>query len=282
MNPFVVFISALLLVVSALTTSVFAQVLTPERELALKPKDVFKECGQCPELVVLVPDGAFTMGSPVNEKERDEDEGPQHTVTFGRAFAVGKYLVTFEEWDACVEHGGCKTKPDDQRWGRGRRPVINVSWNDAQEYVSWLSRRTGKPYWLLSEAEWEYAARAGNDRAYSWGDEIGQNAANCEGCGSQWDKKQTAPVGSFAANPFGLHDMHGNVWEWVEDCYKNSYEGAPADGTDRESENCTSRVARGGSWDHLPRYLRSANRGKLTPDIRSNLLGFRVGRALAR
>ena len=130
---------------------------------------------------------------------------------FAKPFAVSKFEVTFDDWDACVAYGDCNPVVRDSGWGRGRQPVINVTWDDAQRYVAWLSRMTGRTYRLLSEAEWEYAARAGTQTAYSWGDEIGKGNANCHGCGSQWDRRQTAPVGSFAANAFGLYDMLGNV-----------------------------------------------------------------------
>ncbi len=156
---------------------------------------------------------------------------------------------------------------------------MNVSWEDAQSYVRWLSGKTGKPYRLLSESEWEYVARAGTETAYSWGDHIGENRANCDGCGSQWDGKQTAPVGSFAANGWGLYDMHGNVREWVEDCYHGSYAGAPTDGSARESTEGCWRVFRGGSWDLEPRNLRSAYRSRGTTDVRYYSIGFRVARS---
>lgn len=139
--------------------------------------------------------------------------------------------MTFAEWDACFSVGGCLHWPIDYGWGRNRRPVIHVSWNDAKAYVAWLSKMTGREYRLLTEAEWEYAARAGTTTAYYWGDEIGKNNTNCNGCGSQWGGRKTAPVGSFAPNAFGLYDMFGNVWEWVEDCFHNNYEGAPTDGS---------------------------------------------------
>ena len=165
---------------------------------------------------------------------------------------MSKFEVTFDEWDACVAYGDCDPRVSDSGWGRGRQPVINVTWDDAKRYVAWLSRMTGKPYRLLTEAEWEYAARAGTQTAYSWGDEIGKGNANCDGCGSQWDNKQTAPVGSFAANAFGLYDMHGNVWEWVEDCFHDNYEGAPDDGSAWTADgDCNSRVLRGGSWSTI-------------------------------
>src|SRR6185436_13912074 len=165
------------------------------------------------------------------EKGRSKNEGPQHKVTFSRPFAVSKFAVTYEEWDACLAMGGCRARPGDEPWGRGTQPVINVTWDDARQYVGWLSAITGKHYRLLSEAEREYSARAGSTTAYPWGDDIGQGKANCDGCGGQWDKKQTAPVGSFSPNAFGLYDMHGNIWEWAEDCYVENYDGAPTDGS---------------------------------------------------
>jgi len=158
--------------------------------------------------------------------------------------------------------------------------VINVSWDDAQRYVAWLSRMTGQPYRLLREAEWEYAARAGTTTAYYWGDEIGKGNANCDGCGSQWDGKQTAPIGSFAPNAFGLYDMAGNVYQWVQDCYHDDYNGAPIDGSAWTSEDCSRRVVRGGSWFRYPLVLRSAFRFSNATDYRDYDLGFRVGRTL--
>jgi formylglycine-generating enzyme required for sulfatase activity len=245
------------------------------RLLPMEPGNAFKECANCPEMVV-VPAGSFLMGS--NEYD---DEKPPHRVTIRQLFAVGKFEVTFDEWDACVAQGGCTQKPDDRSWGRGRRPVINVSWDDAKQYVAWLAKLTGKPYRLLTEAEWEYAARAGTTTVYSWGNDIGTRNANCDGCGSQWDGRQTAPVGSFKPNGFGLYDMHSNVSEWVEDCYHDSYSGAPADGT-AWAVSCTEsrRVVRGGSWFNLPGYLRSAQRIRVPTEDRNGNLGFRLARTL--
>ena len=256
-------------------------VLKPEAERALKQGDPFRECAKdCPEMVV-VPPGEFWMGSPPNEKGRYDEEGPQHKVVFAESFAVSKFEVTFDEWDACVAYGDCDPRVSDTGFGRGQKPVINVTWDDARRYVAWLSRMTGEPYRLLSEAEWEYAARAGSDKAYSWGDEIGKGNANCNGCGNSWDAKQTAPVGSFDPNQFGLYDLHGNVWEWVEDCYQDNYNGAPTDGTAWTAGDCSRRVDRGGSWDGLPGVLRSAFRGRNTTGGRGSNLGFRVGRTLS-
>ena len=246
-----------------------------------RPGRVFRDCPECPEMVV-VSAGSFMMGSPSYEAERDDDEGPRHRVTIPKPFAVGKYEVTFAEWDACVADGGCRgRRPADRGWGRARRPVINVSWNDAKTYVRWLSNKTGQEYRLLSEAEWEYVARAGTTSRYSWGDDIGRNRANCDGCGSRWDDKQTAPAGSFAPNVFGLHDAHGNVYEWVEDCWNASYAGAPPDGSAWTGGDCGLRVLRGGSWDSEPRYLRSAYRNRDWAGVRDYFSGFRVARTLA-
>ena len=238
----------------------------------------FRDCAECPEMVVL-PAGTFRMGAPRSESGSESDERPVHEVTIAAPFAVGVYEVTFAEWDACAAAGGCDgRRPGDAGWGRGRRPVIQVSWEDAQSYVQWLSRKTQKQYRLLSESEWEYAARAGTDTAYSWGDEIDVNRANCAGCGSQWDSRETAPVGSFQANDWGLHDMHGNAREWVEDCWNRSYSGAPADGSAWLSGNCSRRVLRGGSWYGKPSFLRAADRYWGTTGIRSSGDGFRVAR----
>ena len=203
--------------------------------------------------MVVVPAGEFMMGLPTNEEGRTNTENPQHKVTIAAPFAVSEFEVTFDEWDTCATYGDCDPQILDNDFGRGRQPVINVSWYDAKRYAAWLSKMTGKSYRLLSEAEWEYAARAGTKMSYSWGDEIGKRKANCLGCGSEWDGERTAPVGSFAANAFGLHDMHGNVSEWVEDCYHANYDGAPADGLAwTAGGDCSSRMFRGGGWNDSP------------------------------
>jgi formylglycine-generating enzyme required for sulfatase activity len=257
-------------------------VLMPEAERALKPLASFRECAKdCPEMIV-VPAGSLRMGSPAAEKGRDVDEGPEHRVVFANPIAVSKFQVTFADWDACVSAGGCQKegRADDAGWGRGPRPVIFVSWDDAQGYVAWLSRMTGKSYRLLSEAEWEYVTRAGSTTAFFWGEEFGKNKANCNGCGGQWDNLQTSPAGSFKPNAFDLHDTVGNVWQWVQDCYHDNYSGAPADGSAWTSGGCSLRVVRGGSWGSNPQDLRSANRGRDPADARDNDVGFRVGRTL--
>ena len=229
--------------------------------------------------MIFIPAGEFTMGSPAAEQGRDPNEGPQHRVTIAKPFAVSKYDVTYADWDACVSVGACP-KVTNTGFGRDTRPVINVNWDDAQTYVAWLSKMTGQPYRLLTEAEWEYAARAGTTTAYYWGDDIGKGNANCNGCGSQWDAKQTSPVGSFAANQFGLYDMAGNVLQWSQDCYRGNYDGAPTDGSAWTSGGCSNRVVRGGSWGNSPQLLRSAVRYRGPSVGRSSALGFRVGRTL--
>ena len=242
-------------------------------------RDALRSGGDSPEMVV-IPAGRFRMGC-VSGLDCLDDEKPVHEVSIPQAFALSKREVTFSQWDACAAAGGCGGyRPDDRGWGRGNRPVIYVSWEDAQSYASWLSRETGEDYRLPSEAEWEYAARAGSATKYSWGNEIGSNRANCDGCGSQWDDEQTAPVGSFSPNAFGLYDMHGNVWEWVEDCWNASYSGAASNGTARRGGDCAKRVLRGGSWIYLPGSLRAALRSGDSAGIRFSILGFRVARTL--
>jgi hypothetical protein len=184
-----------------------ASVLTVEQEKAITAESgsEFKECASgCPVMIV-IPAGKFTMGSPESEPGRLASEGPQHEVTIAEPFAVSKFEVSFQEWDACVAAGQCPRVPD--QWGRGPMPAINVSWRDAKEYVAWLSQLTGKEYRLLTEAEWEYAARAGAMTRYSWGDDPRGGHANCDGCDTQWDSQQTAPVGLLKPNAFGLYDM---------------------------------------------------------------------------
>ena len=226
----------------------------------------------------MIPAGRFRMGC-VSGRDCNDREKPVHEVTMA-SFALSKYEVTFEEYDRFTAATG-RERAYDRGWGRGRRPVINVSWTDAVAYVGWLSAQTGESYRLPTEAEWEYAARAGSTTAYSWGNEIGHNRANCYGCGSQWDFEKTAPVGSFSANAWGLHDMHGNVWEWVQDCWNNSYQGAPRDGSEWENGDCSRRVMRGGSWSSLHVNLCAAYRIKITTGRRYINNGFRVARTLA-
>ena len=238
----------------------------------------FRDCKECPEMVVL-PAGSFTMGS----ENGSSDEQPQREVTIAKRFAVSKFEVTFEEWDACVAAGTCQHNPGDSKWGRKNRPVINVAWEDAKAYISWLNTKVdGSAYRLLSEAEWEYAARAGAiNSSYSWGNEIGNDKANCKGCGSRWDNKQTAPAGSFDANAFGLYDLLGNVWEWTEDCWNDDYKRAPVDGTAwTDLGDCRLRVVRGGAWSFGPENLRLTKRRRYISTNRLSSIGFRVARSL--
>ena len=229
-----------------------------------------------PEMVE-IPGGKFWMGC-MSGKDCQENEYPVHEVSV-RAFALSKYEVTFAEYDQFAAATG-RAHANDEGWVRGRRPVINVSWVDAVAYTRWLSEQTGERYRLPSEAEWEYAARAGTETAYSWGNEIGHNRANCypERCGDQW--KETAPVGSFGPNGWGLHDMHGNVFEWVQDCWNESYRGAPTDGMAWEGGDCSQRVLRGGSRVSGSGVLRSAFRYAGTTSPRVSYIGFRVARTI--
>ena len=240
--------------------------------LEIKVEKRWRDCEECPWMVV-APAGSFMMGSPSGEKGRLHDEDPQHGVTIAAAFAVGVYEVTFREWDACVNSRGCVHKPDEMDWGRDNRPVIDVSWHDAQAYVEWLSKKTGKRYRLLSESEWEYVARAGATGPFHTGS-ISIAQANYGG-------ERTVPVGLFEPNAFGLHDVHGNVEEWTQDCRNNHYRGAPNDGSAWEIGNCQSRVARGGSWWRTDKkYIRAAYRGMWNSTIRRTHVGFRVARDL--
>jgi len=242
-------------------------------------RDRLADGSEGPELVV-IPAGEFWMGSDkTRDPEAYDDELPRHRVSIAKAFALGRYPVTFAEYERFAEAAGRKP-PEDQGWGREDRPVINVSWEDALAYCAWLSEQTGRPYRLPTEAEWEYAARAGTETRYWWGDEAGKNNANCNGCGSEWDNRQTAPVGSFRPSPWGLHDMLGNVWEWLQDCWHDRYEGAPEDGSAWEAGDCSRRVVRGGSWFNDPRYLRSADRSWYFTDYRNNNIGFRLAQDL--
>ena len=249
-----------------------------------RPGKVFRdiEALWCPELVV-IPAGSFIMGSPDDEPGRDSDEGPQHEVTFAQPFALARYPVTFEEYDHfCAETE--RNKPLDQGWGRGRRPAISVSWEDATAYIEWLSKQAGQGYRLPSEAEWEYACRAGTITPFWTGATISTEQANYDGnysygSGPKADyRRSTTPVDAFEANPWGLHDMHGNVWEWVEDCWHDSCKGAPKDGSAWTTGDFTPRVRRGGGWGSYPSQLRSAFRDWSHTDFRRSFVGFRIAR----
>ncbi len=270
----------------------------------------FQECPGCPEMVG-VPGGKFLMGSPVRETGRFDSEGPQHVVTL-KAFAIGKYPVTSAEFLAFLRESRYRPGPCNPVLGLGwkiegrdlayppaqdeppRWPAVCLSWKDAQAYIAWLNAKAkaahpvlagrSGPYRLPSEAEWEYAARAGTVTARWWGDDIGSANANCNGCGSTWDNHLLAPVDAFAPNAFGLYGMLGNAWAWTADCWHPSYQGAPADGGAWTGEGCMRHVLRGGAWNNVPVFVRSASRmgADSQPDDYdySSLSGFRVAREL--
>ncbi len=242
----------------------------------------FKDCADCPEMVI-IPAGEFTMGSPPSEMEAEA----QHRVTIARPFAISRFTITFSQWESCLKGGGCGGYlPEDQGWGRGKRPVIDVSWDNTQTYLSWLSRKTGRPYRLPSESEWEYAARAGTTTRYSVGDSISPSQANyaggAEGAGpSEANRQKTTPVGSFPPNGFGLYDMQGNVAQWVEDCWHDDYTAdAPTDGSAWLDGRCDGRVMRGGSWQDSDSELRSSARTGEFKAVSSYTDGFRIASGL--
>jgi formylglycine-generating enzyme required for sulfatase activity len=250
---------------------------TPLLAVERTPFFVFRDHPLAPEMVV-VPPGEVLIGSPNSDRLAMPQEKPQHLVQIACSLAVGRYPVTFAEWDACVAHGGIGHVPNDHSWGRERRPVVNVSWADAQQYLSWLSRKTGQIYRLLSEAEWEYTARSGTMARYWWGDEITPARANYQD--SELDR--TTVVGNYPESPFKLCDMIGNVWEWTEDCWNDNYAGAPTDGSAWTAGDCRRRVIRGGSWTNDARNVRCASRGRYLLDGRDGNVGFRIARKLAR
>ncbi len=233
-----------------------------------------KDCATCPTLVAISP-GSFIMGTNTD----DPSERPPHRVTIDRAFALAKYVVTVAQWNACVAAGACARLASDNSTSPNA-PVHDVSWDDAQQYVAWLTKTTGKHYRLPTEAEWEYAARGGTTTRYWWGDEMRAGKVNCKGCGQPWRDDAPADVGSFAANPFGLYDMGGGVWEWVSDCWHISYKNAPADGRSWDEPNCQSHVIRGGSWRDGASYMLTATRFKYDSGVRYTANGFRVARDL--
>lgn len=227
-------------------------------------------------VLVKIPAGSFMMGD-IQGSDSEGDEKPIHQVSIPTRFAIGKYEVTFDQYEMFTKSSG-KTSPADNGFGRGERPVINVSWQDAQAYVKWLSKQAGEIYRLPTEAEWEYAARGNTESNYSWGNSIGKNNANCYGCSGGYDNKKTAEVGHYQENGFGLFDMHGNVWEWVQDCWHDRYDNAPSDGSSWAEKGCDGRVLRGGSWKNYPLFIRSANRDWYEANRSSNQFGFRVVR----
>ena len=231
--------------------------------------------------MVVVPAGRFRMGDV--QGIGGNDEKPVHEVQIRRLFAIGRYEITFDQYDAFAKATG-RELPDDEGFGRDRRPVIRVSWNEAVDYANWLSQQTGERYRLPTEAEWEYAARAGTETAYWWGDEMQSGMANCTACGSPEDKRQTMPVGSFKPNPFGLYDTAGNVREWVQDCWHENYQGAPSDGSawgHENNGNCNGRVNRGGSLRGSSKLnIRSSSRDHYRVAARPYWVGFRLVREI--
>ncbi len=273
------------------------------RQAQLPPGSIFRDGLRAgfvgPEMVV-IPAGRFRMGDLMGEAAQASDNEltppptasanpsvysalatarPVRTVIFDQPFALGRYHVTFDDYDLFAQATG-RPLPNDQGWGRGRLPVINVSWDDAQAYTEWLREQTGQPYRLPSEAEWEYAARAGTETNYWWGDDLLPNMANCDNCEGAWAGRRTVPVGSFPANPFGLFEVHGNVSEWVADCWHDHYRGAPVDGRVWDEPDCTRRVWRGGSWSGHANLMRAASRSWGVPTVGRNRIGFRVAQTL--
>jgi formylglycine-generating enzyme required for sulfatase activity len=271
----------------------------------LKAGETFKDCRECPDMVV-IPPGTFSMGSPADEKDRTKTEDPQHEVTIRHAFALAKAPVTRDQYEKFVRathrplEKNCEyfDKVSQKDWivdgkrswmrpgvsNEGTDPVVCVSWDDAADYIAWINQKVSHhkngPYRLPTEAEWEYAARAGTTTPYWQGAEIGKNTANCAGCGSKWDDKETAPVGSFPANPFHLLDMNGNAWQWVADCWQESYADASPEGAARSNGNCAVRGVRGGGFMSPPAELRSAARFRW-PQVGANFsIGFRIARTL--
>jgi formylglycine-generating enzyme required for sulfatase activity len=300
-----------LLAVAAFSAGAVGQQEAQPRRAAV----TFKDCAECPEMVV-VPPGDFLMGSPASgsRDSRDNDETPQHRVTIPQTLAVGKFEVTREEYGQFLQESGrpdgesCRVLGIDAAYtdtpGRSwrnpgfaqtpRDPAVCISWADAQAYVDWLRQKTGLPYRLLSESEWEYAARAGTSTTRFGGDEPAQLCVFANGGDLDYSSSHpldrspnktcrdgysyTSPGGSFLANAFGLHDMLGNVWEWTADCWNENYNRAPTDGRAWTNGECAQRVMRGGSWSLGPRVLRSASRSGATISFRVNNRGFRIAR----
>lgn len=239
--------------------------------------------------MVVIKPASFMMGSPTTELRRDANEGPQRKVTFNDAFEIGKYEVTFNDWNTCVVGGGCQNYyPDDAGWGKGERPVINISWDDTQNYLRWLNKVTGLRYRLPTEAEWEYVARGGGDDPFSTGLSIDSTQANFNGEHPYGEvkkgvyRRKTLPVGSFSPNALGVYDIHGNVYEWVQDCWSANHRNAPLDGQARSDGDCKYRVMRGGSWVAHGYQVRAAKRLRYTMDYRYDDYGFRIARSLVK
>jgi formylglycine-generating enzyme required for sulfatase activity len=233
-----------------------------------------KDCDVCPLMVALSP-RPFTMGS----NGGDPSERPPHKVALHTPFAIGKYEVTVEQWNQCVKAGVCPVVPSSAD-AAGNLPMRDVSWDEAQLYLKWLSTVSHRPYRLPTEAEWEYAARGGTTTRYWWGEQMKGGNSSCQGCGLPWNADRPPPAGSFIANPFGLYDVNGSVWEWVQDCWHSTYKGAPPDGSAWADASCQSRVIRGGSWREDGSYMLSTTRFKYDASVRQSQNGFRVARSL--
>jgi formylglycine-generating enzyme required for sulfatase activity len=242
--------------------------------VAAQPTGSISDCDSCPEMLVLQP-GSFVMG----DANGDRSEKPAHRVTIRKAFAIGKYEVTLGQWNACTQAGACKAIPEATSWS-DQSPARDLSWTDAQQYVRWLSKQTGQKYRLPTEAEWEYAARAGTSTRYWWGEKMQPGKANCKGCGGDWNNDAPVNVDVFPPNPYGIYGMNGGVWEWVEDCWQKDYDGAPTDGSAWTSSDCRENVIRGGSWRNDSTYAHSASRFTYDTTVRYILNGFRVARTL--
>jgi formylglycine-generating enzyme required for sulfatase activity len=237
----------------------------------VKPGAEIRDCAACPTLVSL-PAGSFMMGG----NGGDPSEKPAHRVNISHPFAIGKTEVTVEQWNACVGDNACPKLSNAS--AAPNMPARDLSWDDTQAYVKWISARTGKKYRLPTEAEWEYAARGGSTSRYSWGEQMRPGMANCKDCGDPWQQDAPAAVASFAANAYGLHDMNGSVWEWVSDCWHNNFKGAPADGSSWEESFCNAHVIRGGSWREGASYMPVTTRFHYDTSVRHSQNGFRVAR----
>ncbi|MBN3788831.1 SUMF1/EgtB/PvdO family nonheme iron enzyme [Burkholderia sp. Ac-20353] len=245
---------------------------TPQPKGSAAAANEIHDCPACPAMLTVSP-GTFAMGS----NSGDSSEKPAHRVTLDHAFALAKYAVTVAQWNTCRDAGACPRLPSDSNT-TPNAPARDLSWDDAQQYVKWLSKISGKTYRLPTEAEWEFAARGGTATRYWWGNEMRAGNANCKDCGPPWHAEAPDNVGSFAANPFGFYDMAGGVWEWVSDCWHNSYKNAPADGHSWDEPNCQVRVIRGGSWRDGASYMPVSTRFKYDSSVRYSANGFRVAR----
>ena len=237
------------------------------------PSSEHRDCDTCPVMIGLQA-GEFVMGSGSDPTER-----PRHLVHIKR-FAIAKFELTWSEWQACVVEGGCGYSPPPPGSDPEREPIGNLSWDDASEYVNWLAKRTSKPYRLPTEAEWEFAARAGTNFRYSWGDQVGVGRASCAGCGGSRDPLHPPPTGSYPANNWGIFDVEGGLAEWVEDCWHPSYQGAPNDGSAWRTSGCMTHVLRGGSWNNGPNDITVTSRNFYDSNVRYLANGLRVSMSL--